>query len=156
MTLDRDAFAAVVRDTPLVSIDLIVRDPAGRVLVGRRTNQPARGCWFVPGGRIRKDERIADAFTRIARDELGIERTVDDAAFRGVFEHLYDTNFAGIGGFGTHYVVLAYDVGLPEPPADLPVDQHSDYRWACPAELLSDPDVHANTKAYFTSAADQP
>src|SRR3954466_13792753 len=49
-------FADVVRLAPLVSIDLVIRDPDGDVLVGLRTNAPAKGFWFVPGGRIRKNE----------------------------------------------------------------------------------------------------
>jgi colanic acid biosynthesis protein WcaH len=36
-----------------VSIDLIVRDADGRVLLGLRNNRPARDWWFVPGGIVR-------------------------------------------------------------------------------------------------------
>jgi colanic acid biosynthesis protein WcaH len=32
----------------------------------------------------------------------------------------------------------------------MPLSQHGGYRWLTAAELLADPDVHANTKAYFT------
>jgi colanic acid biosynthesis protein WcaH len=52
--LNKDEFAQVVRNTPLVSIDLIIRDPDQYVLVGFRTNEPAKGKWFVPGGVVRK------------------------------------------------------------------------------------------------------
>jgi len=34
----------------------------------------------------------------------------------------------------------------------LPRDQHGEYAWKTEAELLSCPDVHKHTKAYFTSA----
>jgi hypothetical protein len=37
---------------PLVSFDLIIRDPDGRALLRLRTNDPAKGFYFVPGGRI--------------------------------------------------------------------------------------------------------
>lgn len=62
--LAQHEFLEIVRLTPLVSIDLIVLDQAGDVLLGRRVNRPAQGMWFVPGGRIRKDETLADAFKR--------------------------------------------------------------------------------------------
>ena len=65
-------FLEVVRLAPLVAIDLIVADADSRVLVGQRRNRPARGTWFVPGGRIRKDERLDAAFTRLVETELGI------------------------------------------------------------------------------------
>jgi colanic acid biosynthesis protein WcaH len=69
--LSRDDFLAVVTLTPLVSIDLVVVDEEGYILVGKRTNEPAYGTWFVPGGRVNKDETLDAAFERIATDELG-------------------------------------------------------------------------------------
>ena len=48
--LSREEFLKVVENTPLVSIDLIVQDPQGRILVGYRKNRPAQNTWFVPGG----------------------------------------------------------------------------------------------------------
>jgi colanic acid biosynthesis protein WcaH len=140
-------FTQVVRLTPLVSIDLVVRNAAGEMLVGWRRNRPARDTWFVPGGRIGKDERIAAAFTRLAQDELNAALRIEDARFLGVFEHLYGDNFAGEPGFGTHYVVLAYAVQAAADLA-LPEAQHSRYRWISDAALLADPAVHANTRAY--------
>ena len=55
-------FANVIRLTPLVAIDLIVRSPQQRVLVGRRINEPAKGLLFVPGSRISKNETRTRAF----------------------------------------------------------------------------------------------
>ena len=140
-------FAQVVRLTPLVSVDLVVRNAAGEMLVGWRRNRPARDTWFVPGGRVGKDERIADAFARLAREELDAALTIADARFLGVFEHLYDDNFAGEPGFGTHYIVLAYAAAAPA-TLTLPEAQHSRYRWMTDADLRADPAVHPNTRAY--------
>jgi hypothetical protein len=66
-----DEFAHVIRLAPLVSIDLIIRDGEQNILVALRTNEPAKGLYFVPGGRIRKDETIANAFVRILANETG-------------------------------------------------------------------------------------
>ena len=33
---------------------------------------PSRGWGFTPGGRIRKNETLAQALQRVARDELGL------------------------------------------------------------------------------------
>jgi colanic acid biosynthesis protein WcaH len=149
MRLTQEEFAAVVRNTPLVSIDLVVRDPAGRVLLGVRRNEPAKGFWFVPGGRIAKDEPIADAFRRLCRVELNLDLTIEDGAFLGVYEHFYDTNFTQQGGFGTHYVVLGYSILLDEAPLDLPREQHERYRWFTVDEIRSDQRVHPHTRWYF-------
>src|SRR5215469_13217460 len=115
--LNRDEFAQVVRNTPLVAIDLIIRNPNQCVLVGLRTNEPAKGKWFVPGGVVRKYERLADAFARIVKAEVGLKASINDARFIGVYEHLYDNNVFGEEKFGTHYVVLAHEF-TRSPPAD--------------------------------------
>ncbi len=148
--LPADTFRTVVASTPLVSIDLLVRDGEGRYLVGQRRNPPARGSWFVPGGRIRKNERLADALARLCEEELGSGTRVRDAVFRGAYEHFYDVNFAGEPGASTHYVVLAYEMAL-EATDGLPQAQHGAYRWLTPAQLLADPEVHAYTRAYFAA-----
>jgi colanic acid biosynthesis protein WcaH len=147
--LNNDEFAQVVRNTPLVAIDLIIRDQIGCVLVGLRTNEPAKGKWFVPGGAVTKDERLADAFTRIIKAETGLEASIGETEFIGVYEHLYDTNVFGEVGYGTHYVVLAHELNLDHRPPIVNDQQHSEFRWMTPAELISSPDVHQNTRAYF-------
>jgi len=149
MLMPRDIFKTIVSCTPLVSIDLIVRDPEQRVLLGWRRNRPAQHCWFVPGGRINKDETIAEAFRRITRDELGLGVSRENARFLGVYEHLYPDCFDG-EDVSTHYVVLAHELTLAL-PGDLPPEQHERYCWLSPSELLSSHHVHENTKAYFRS-----
>ncbi|WP_156484218.1 NUDIX domain-containing protein, partial [Kluyvera intermedia] len=72
MFLSQQAFATVVESTPLISIDLIVENEQGEILLGKRTNRPAQGYWFVPGGRVQKDESLADAFARLTEAELGL------------------------------------------------------------------------------------
>jgi colanic acid biosynthesis protein WcaH len=148
--VDAARFLEVVDRTPLVSIDLVVVDPNQRVLCGRRVNQPARGYWFVPGGRIRKDELLDDAFERIASVELGGGPWLRaDASLLGVFDHLYDTNFADAPDITTHYVVLAHRIDV-EVRVDPPEDQHSEYRWLSEVDARSgDALVHRNTLEYF-------
>ena len=147
--LEPGDFETVIRLTPLVAMDMIVRSPEGRVLVGRRTNEPSKGCFFVPGGRITKNETLAAAFRRISLAELGAEKRIEEARFLGAFEHFYPTNYLGRTGFGTHYVVLAYELTSPLDDALLPKDQHGEYAWQTEAELLNSPEVQENTKAYF-------
>jgi len=143
-------FANVVRLTPLVAIDLIVRSEDGRVLVGRRTNEPAQDFLFVPGSRISKNETRSAAFKRITRDELGFEVSIEQAKFLGAYDHIYPTNRFKKRGFGTHYVTLAYELSLDLDMSALPRDQHAEYHLLTPAELLRSPEVHQNTKAYVT------
>jgi colanic acid biosynthesis protein WcaH len=142
-------FATVIRLTPLVSIDLIVRSPEGRVLMGRRKHEPAKGTYFVTGGRITKNESRAAAFRRIAREELGTEARLDQARFVGVYDHFYSANRLEQAGYGTHYVSIAYELTLQQSPTALPLEQHGEYVWLTVGELLAHPEVHENTKAFF-------
>jgi colanic acid biosynthesis protein WcaH len=146
-------FAQVVRLTPLIAIDLIARLKDGRALLGRRTNEPAKGVLFVPGSRITKNETIAAAFERITREELGTPFSLNGTRFRGIFEHFYATNRFEKPGFGTHYITLAYELNLKEALRSLPQDQHGEYFWLRPEEILSRTDVHPNSKAYFRALA---
>ena len=148
--LSSETFLQTIDATPLVAIDLIIPNEHGAYLLGHRVNKPAQGFWFVPGGRIRKNERLDDAFQRIARDELGhsaVERI--DADLLGVYEHLYEDNFSGQAGISTHYVVLGYRLRRPVELDNLPNAQHTAYRWATREEIVADSSVHLNTRAYF-------
>lgn len=147
--LDRSDFIDVVKKTPLVSIDLIVKNNQQEILLGLRNNEPAKGFWFVPGGRILVNERITDAFQRIAHAELGMKLSIQDAKFLGVFEHFYNENAEQKPGFGTHYVSLAYEVNISDSIAQLPNDQHHQYKWMSIQNLLWENKVHSNTKAFF-------
>ena len=101
--LSRTDFKIVVQLAPLVSIDLIIRDPEGKVLLGRRNNEPAKGHYFVPGGRILKDERIRDAFARILKTEVDVEASFANAKFLGAYEHFYETNFVNEPGYSLYH-----------------------------------------------------
>ena len=143
--LEGETFKSVITNTPLVSVDLIVRDHE-KVLLGRRLNKPAQGYWFTLGGRILKNEMIKSAIRRIAKVELGVE-LASTPKFIGVFEHLYDDSI--FDHVTTHYVNLGYEVELSSLEA-LPKDQHDDYRWFGLEELMHSSDVHDYVKDYFT------
>lgn len=147
--LPEEVFAAVVANAPLISIDLIAENPQGAVLLGLRNNPPAKGYWFVPGGRVRKDESLDAAFTRIAQDELGLCARRNEHPMAGVYEHFYDVNFNGTENASTHYVVLAYRLRVTPETLQLPHQQHSRYQWMDPQQIAQHPDVHPYTKAYF-------
>ncbi len=146
--LSIDDFKQVVSLTPLISIDLIIRNSEGKVLLGKRNNRPAKGYWFVPGGRILKDESVDCAFTRLLRLELGVDANNVKARFLGVYQHFYDDNFSD-NLFSTHYVVLSYEMKLDNLIAQLPADQHNEYCWFSEEELVHNNDVHKHTKWYF-------
>jgi len=148
MFLSQEDFATVVRSTPLISIDLIVENARGEFLLGKRTNRPAQGYWFVPGGRVQKDEPLAQAFERLTQAELGVRLPLTAGEFYGVWQHFYDDNFSG-SDFSTHYIVLGFRLKLNQADLVLPDAQHEAYRWLTPEALIADENVHDNSRAYF-------
>jgi len=146
--LSDDDFHRVIQNTPLVSIDLIIRNSSGEILLGKRLNKPAKNFWFVPGGRIRKNEKIEDAFLRLTFDELRKPLEFNGSALRGVYEHHYEDSYAS-DKISTHYIVLAYDVSEDIDLNLLPLDQHNSYKWFGINELIKSEDVHLYTKNYF-------
>ncbi len=147
--MNDEQFLSIIDATPLVSIDLIISNQQGEVLLGKRVNKPAQGYWFVPGGRIRKNETIAAALKRISTVELGFEITEQEARLQGVYDHIYEDNYAAREGINTHYVVMGMSVALPEGQSIASDLQHSEMRWWSPQDLLHSEEVHQNTRNYF-------
>jgi 8-oxo-dGTP diphosphatase len=63
-------------------VGAIIRDAAGRVLLVRRANEPGRGLWSLPGGRIEPGETEEAAVVREVLEETGLVVTVDRLAGR--------------------------------------------------------------------------
>lgn len=152
MWLPDETFKSVIQHTPLISIDLIVRNEKGEVLLGKRVNAPAKGYWFVPGGRVRKNETLDDAFVRLVREELGIESGITraDAKFLGVFEHFYDDCVFG-DDISTHYIVLGYEISQ-KIELQFPLTQHLSYQLFEEEVILKMDSIHQYTKNYFNES----
>lgn len=154
MFLDSKTFKAVVASTPLVSIDLLVQDSQGRLLLGHRTNRPAQGYWFAPGGRILKNESLDLAFSRISEAELGKSFERGNARLLGIYEHFYRDSSFGVEGEApdTHYVVLGYLIKVQDANCLAPTpEQHDSYRWWTAAQIEGSKDVHENTRAFLAA-----
>ena len=148
--LARDDYRKMLGAMPVVSVDLVVNDEAGRILLGRRKNRPAAGSWFVPGGRLLKGEDIASAVRRISMQELGIEMNYERVL--GVYHQRYPDNFAD-DSFDSHYVtfpVSVVGVGSMKLRSD---DQHEELRWWRLEDLMKADDVHKVAKNYFLGDA---
>ena len=146
-------FKSAVSNLPLISIDLLIRDGEGRYLLGLRKNEPAKGSWFVPGGRIRKSEGLRDAFNRITLMELDKSFDFEQAKLVGIFEHIYDESSHGSDG-GTHYLSMGFELELGAKLENMPIIQHDRYRWAKREEILEDNTIHEYTKDFFRENLD--
>jgi len=149
MKMEDKHILEIIEAAPLVSIDLIIRNPSEKVLLGKRINRPAKGYWFVPGGRIIKNETIVHALKRISKAEVSQDLSTEAHSLLGAYDHIYEDNFLNVDGINTHYVVLAFSILLQQEIDVNPDEQHTDLQWWEIDKLLKDPTVHHNTKAYF-------
>ena len=129
-------FKTVVESTPLVSIDLCLVFE-GKLLMGLRKNEPVKGQWFTPGGRLLKNERWQDGLTRIARTELGLIVSSDKFQLMGVWDHFYGNSAVG-EDIPTHYVNLPHVYYLEREPEFFIDQQHSLIRWFDVASISRD------------------
>jgi colanic acid biosynthesis protein WcaH len=149
MKIDKKHVLEIIEATPLVSIDLVIRNPSNKVLLGKRNNRPAMGYWFVPGGRIFKNETINQALKRISEMELGQDLSIKAPSLLGAYDHIYEDNFLNVKGINTHYVVLAFGIALQQEIKVKSDEQHTELKWWEIDKLLQDQTVHQNTKVYF-------
>ena len=109
--LPKEIFLFASRIVPLINVDLLIQDGAGRTLLTWRDDEFFGTGWHVPGGVIRYKEMAADRIHACAREELGAE-----VAFEGVpllvSEHITDNKNRG------HANSLLYRCTLLTPPAE--------------------------------------
>jgi ADP-ribose pyrophosphatase YjhB (NUDIX family) len=71
----------------------------GKLLLIRRGHGPAAGEWSVPGGRVEKDELLAEAIVREVREETALECVCGELV--GWVERFVDDR---------HFVILDFEV----------------------------------------------
>lgn len=145
--LDSKNFKTIVENTPLVSIDLcIICD--SQILLGKRNNEPLRGIWFTPGGRILKNETWQDCLCRVASSELLLEvRDPNDFRLMGVWDHFYE-NSAVDEGISTHYVNLPHCIYMKKKPNFQIDEQHEEMSWFDLQEVASSSRFHKYMRNY--------
>tara|TARA_B100000315_G_C14408998_1_gene510066 strand:+ start:118 stop:621 length:504 start_codon:yes stop_codon:yes gene_type:complete len=69
--LPDEIFYFVSEMTPLVNVDLLIKDENGRTLLAWRNDKYAGEGWHVPGGIIRLKETMKQRLQKVAETEIG-------------------------------------------------------------------------------------
>lgn len=67
-------FLESLKLAPRITIELLIENSDGAVLLLKRDKEPFVGFWHAPGGFLLKDEPIKDCIDRLAREEVGLSR----------------------------------------------------------------------------------
>jgi ADP-ribose pyrophosphatase YjhB (NUDIX family) len=105
---------------------LVVSD--GRVLLGRRAVDPAKGAWDIPGGFLEPWELPGHAAVREVLEETGLVVRADDTPFTVVIDTYADRDYT----LNLYYLAEIVG-GSPQPADDL-----AELRWFAPNELPTD------------------
>jgi colanic acid biosynthesis protein WcaH len=118
-------FRIITKHAPIVSNDILLRFK-GKYLLLKRKNEPAKGLWWTPGGRVYKNERIMDSVRRVIKEELGIKK-IKIKKLLGIFE-----SFCTPGKFRQKDIFYISFGFLVEPVGHFKIkmdSQHSEYKF---------------------------
>ena len=130
-----------------MSIDLCVICE-GHLLLGKRSNEPLKGIWFTPGGRIYKNEKWRDSLQRVALTELGLSVSkLKSFTLMGVWDHFYPNSMYD-QSISTHYVNLPHYLYLNEKPIIRGDYQHTEFNWFDLEVIVGDDTFHPYIRNY--------
>ena len=99
---------------PIVSVEAVITIDNGMLLL-KRKNEPAKGEWWFPGGRIRKGESLEEALFREIKEETNLE--IIDYKLINVYSRVFSQR---------HDIAIVYLCKCKE--GDLALnDEHAEY-----------------------------
>jgi colanic acid biosynthesis protein WcaH len=70
--LPEEIFLFATRITPMINVDLLIKDENGRTLLSWRDDEDAGTGWHIPGGIIRFKEKIETRIQKVIEKEIGL------------------------------------------------------------------------------------
>lgn len=131
MEIPENLYRKIVRNMPIVCVDLLIRDSAGRILLLKRRNQPAQEQWWFPGGRVHMNESFLEAVRRKAIQECGLTLCGDPYSL-GIFELFFDE-----GGTKYHSVTNLFAANVDELSRITLDSQSKEFKWVELTEMKS-------------------
>lgn len=144
-SLPEEIFLFVSRITPLVNVDLLIKDENGRILLAWRDDLHYCG-WHIPGGILRFNEMFEKRIQKVAEMEIGMPVKFDAIPIAINQTFLDQNNTRG------HFISLLYNCFLssihPLKNKDLKEGDSGFLKWhdSCPTDLLN---VHGIYKKFF-------
>jgi colanic acid biosynthesis protein WcaH len=132
MIIDKDLYRQIVQIIPISCIDLVVANDDGQVLLAKRTNEPAIGEWWFPGGRVHYLETRVDAAFRKLREECRLES--DQLVELGTFDVIVERSD---NSGKSHSITTLYFARVGQHQKFTLDSQNSEAEWRLPREWLN-------------------
>jgi ADP-ribose pyrophosphatase YjhB (NUDIX family) len=133
-----ELYRQILAVMPIVCVDLLVIDIDGRLLLLQRRDEPARGRWWFPGGRVHLGETRAEAAVRKLNEECGL--CPDECSIAELITA--DVMLSDDQGRLRHAVSTVFRIETSKMAAPLQLDEHSEAaEWRAPAAWLRE-DLH--------------
>lgn len=117
-------YKEIHRSLPIACVDIVITNGKEFLLMKRR-NQPQKGTWWLPGGRVLKNELLEDAVTRFLKKEIGLTGKTDN--FLGFQELFFSPGY--FPNINAHTIGFVFKVKI-SPNSRISFDkQHSEARW---------------------------
>lgn len=114
----------IAANMPILCVDMVaVKD--GKYLLVKRDNNPLKGQWWVPGGRMLRGETPEEAVHRKMKEEVGLD--VNIISRIGFYNEIFTENELDIDYVHTLSVVFIVSVKDGEVKLD---KQSTEYKWA--------------------------
>lgn len=126
MMIPNKDYKMILSHMPIVCIDGVVVNENGEYLLVKRKNEPLKGKYWVPGGRLLKNEKLKDAIKRKMNQELGVDVKVEKLL--GFFEIFFGKTPFNISS-GFHAISFVFQLRLLKHPIKLD-NQSSDWKWS--------------------------
>jgi len=120
-------YKQILENMPVLCVDIII-SYLGKVLLIRRGEAPAQRKWWVPGGRLYKNERILDAAKRKALKETNLNIQIKKMV--GIYEYFSKEGKYPDMKTGTHTPVIVFLAEIDDQNPRVELDRTSlDYMW---------------------------
>jgi colanic acid biosynthesis protein WcaH len=122
--ISKKQYKRIMNSMPVMCVDGIIIYN-NRYLLIKRENEPLKGKYWTPGGRVYKGEKITDALKRKIKEECGLNIKI--LSLMGFYEDFYTKNEFDIDY--VHTVSFVYSA-MAETDKVILDKQSSDYIWA--------------------------
>lgn len=119
-----EIYREIHRSLPVVCVDIIITD-GKRFLLAKRSNEPEKNKWWMPGGRILKNELLKEAAARFLKKETGLR----GKQYELLGFHEFFASPGYFPGINAHTIAFVFRVKAAGGSRIRLDGQHSEARW---------------------------